>query len=248
MSFSLNRWQLVAVILASAMVWVQYVQSKDRHQPEPLRRLLVAFVLGIVACGLSVLGFSALDALGVPEIKYNERPWTAFYCFGIVGPLEEGTKVLLAYLFVFRWREYDEPIDGFVYAATVALGFGCMEDSLDSSNLGWPNQVARTIALPMTHLLFSSIWGFGIGYAHFCVSKPLRKILWQVGSIALAMGAHGLYDFLLFAYQATFVASGLALIIWVFVIWRARQLGHEAKARQTLSERPARPGPQTPRV
>ena len=36
------------------------------------------------------------------------------------------------------------------------------------------------------------------------------------------MVAHGLYDYLIFAYQATFVTAGLALGLWALVIWRAR--------------------------
>jgi RsiW-degrading membrane proteinase PrsW (M82 family) len=224
---SLSKWQMAGLILASAMLWMHYIQSKDRRQPEPRRLLLAAFGLGVLACVLSALCLSGLEALGLPDLKLGERPWTAFYCFGIVGPLEEGTKVLVACLIVYRWREYDEPLDGFVYAAAIALGFACMENLFDSSDLGWQRQLARTIALPITHVLFSAIWGFGLGYARFCVSLPVRRRLWQIGSVVLAMLVHGLYDFLIFAYEATFVTSGLALVIWIFVIWRAGSLSRQ---------------------
>jgi RsiW-degrading membrane proteinase PrsW (M82 family) len=241
---SLNTWQLAGVILASAMLWMHYVQSKDRHRPEPRWRLLMAFALGIVACVLSTLSLEALEALGVPDIKFNERPWTAFYCFGIVGPFEEGTKGLLAYLIVFRWREFDEPLDGFVYAAALALGFACAENLWGTIEAGWLDQLASTVALPMPHVLFSAIWGFGIGYARFCVRRPSRRAFWQIGSIALAMIIHGLYDFLIFAYQARLAMSGLALALWVFVIWGTRQFGklsiaHPAMPAQEKQDPPA---------
>jgi RsiW-degrading membrane proteinase PrsW (M82 family) len=222
MPVPLTTWQLLGVILASAILWMHYVRLKDRRQPEPPWRLLLAFVLGIVAWAMAVLGFLALDAMGVDDIRFGEARWTAVYCFGIIGPLEEGTKVLLAYLFVFRWREFDEPMDGFVYAAAISLGFASMESFYNLPDLAWQDQLARTVALPITHVMFSAIWGFGIGYARFCILRCSHRALWQIGSIALGMFAHGLYDFLLFAYQATFVTSGLALAIWVFVIWRAR--------------------------
>lgn len=218
----MKTWQLLGVILASAILWMYYVQLKDRWQPEPRRHLLIAFVLGILAWGISVLVFMALDAMGLDDIRFGEKLWTGVYCFGIIGPLEEGMKVLLAYLIVFRWREFDEPMDGFVYAAAISLGFASVENFYNLPDLDWPQQLARTVALPITHALFSAIWGFGIGHARFCVSHPVRRTLWQVGSVALGMFAHGLYDFLLFAYQATFVTSGLALAIWVFVIWRTK--------------------------
>jgi RsiW-degrading membrane proteinase PrsW (M82 family) len=127
----------------------------------------------------------------------------------------------LAYQIAFRWREFDEPIDGFVYASAISLGFASVENFYNVPDLDWPQQLARTAALPMTHTLFSAIWGFGAGHARFCVPPGARRRLWQLGTLALGMAAHGLYDFLIFAYQATFVTSGLALVLWVFVIWRA---------------------------
>ena len=226
--FSFSHLQLLGLIVASSMLWMFYIQSKDRHQPEPPWRLALAFLLGIAACGLAIVVFSLLDLIGVPDIEFAEKRWTAFYCFGIVGPLEEGCKVLVALLFVFRWREYDEPLDGFVYAASVALGFASLENFLDTSNTDWPHQLAHTVALPITHVLFSAVWGFGLGYARFCVAPGQRRFLWQIGSILLAMFAHGLYDFLTFAFQATFATSGIALALWLFVIWRARALGKKS--------------------
>jgi len=230
MPVSFSAWQLLGLILISGVLWMHYVESKDRHQPEPRWRLLFAFALGIVACGLSVLGFIALEALGVPGIGFNEGAWTAMFCFGIIGPLEEGTKVLLAYLFVFRWREYDEPLDGFVYAAALSLGFACAENFYTLGGSDWPDQLAYTVALPLTHVLFSAIWGLGIGHARFGVSRPLHRALWQIGSIALAMFVHGLHDFLIFAYQARFATCGLALALWVCLISRVHVLRKRAVA------------------
>jgi protease PrsW len=243
MSASLNSWQLLGLILASGMLWMQYVRSKDRHQPEPRWRLLLAFALGVVAWVLSLVGYSALEALNVPDVKFNERPWTAVYCFGVVGPLEEGTKVLLAYLFVFRWREYDEPIDGFVYAAALSLGFASAENLYTTAEGGWLYQLAFAVALPIAHVLFSAIWGLGIGYAHFSVSRPSHRALWQIGSIALAMFAHGLYDFLILAYQATLAVSGLALVLWLFAIWRLGLLRRRAIGTIPASEHRDQPAP-----
>jgi len=178
--------------------------------------------LGLLAWGLAVLAFMTLDAAGVPDLKMGERLWTAVYCFSIVGPLEEGAKALMAYRFVFRWREFDEPIDGFVYAAAISLGFASLENFYNVPELDWSHQVARTAALPITHTLFSAIWGFGAGHARFAIPPGPRRAMWQWGTLALAMVAHGLYDYLIFAYQATFVTAGLALGLWALVIWRAR--------------------------
>ena len=228
MSFSFNAWQLLGLILASGLLWMLYVRSKDRHQPEPSRRLLFAFILGIGAYFLSLLGYLAVESLRVPDIQFNERLWNAVYCFGIVGPFEEGAKVLVAYLVVFRWREYDEPIDGFVYASAISLGFACAENFQTIATADWLMQLAYTVTLPITHVLFGSIWGLGIAYAHFCVASPARRVVWQAGSIGLSMVAHGLHDYFIFAFQATVATSALTLVVWLVVLWRLHFLGKRA--------------------
>ena len=232
MPVSLNTWQLLGVILASALFWFQYVDLKDRRRPEPRWRLIVAFGLGMVAWGIAVLTFIALEQLGLPDIRMGERVWSAVFCFGIVGPLEEGAKALMAYLFVFRWREFDEPIDGFIYAAAIALGFASLENFHNLPDLEWRSQLAHTLALPITHTLFSAIWGFGAGHARFAVPPGLRRKCWQIGTLVLGMAAHGLYDYLIFAFQATLITSGIALVLWAFVIWRAHHCVKQTGAVQ----------------
>ncbi|MGC3960898.1 MAG: PrsW family intramembrane metalloprotease [Verrucomicrobiota bacterium] len=230
MPASLNLWQLGGIGIISTLLWLHYVQLKDRHQPEPRRRILLAFLFGVFACGLAWLAFFTLERLGVPGLNPTDHRWTAVYCFLLIGPIEELAKLLPARWFVFRWREYDEPMDGFVYSAAIALGFASVENLLNSTHLNWPEQLARAIALPLTHVLFSAVWGLGISYAHFHLPRSWWRGAWQLGSVLLAMLLHGLYDFLLFAYQATFVTSGLALVLWLVVLWRVRIYANQALA------------------
>jgi protease PrsW len=219
-----STWQLVGMVLASALFWMQYVDLKDRLRPEPRKLLLIAFLLGIVAWLMALLFFTACDVFGLPEPHSGGKWWTAAYCLLLIGPVEEGAKILLAYLFVFGWREFDEPIDGFVYAAAISLGFASVENSCNLPDLPFAEQLARTAALPLTHTLFGAVWGFGIARARLRMAPGLRRTLWQAASAALGMELHGLYDFLLFAYNATLLTSALMLIVWVFVIWHARVL------------------------
>jgi RsiW-degrading membrane proteinase PrsW (M82 family) len=180
MPVSFSAWQLLGLIVISGMWWMYYVMSKDRHRPEPLRRLLLAFGLGMVACAISLATYRALEALRFPDLDFKASLRTAVYCFGVIGPVEEGAKILMAYLFVFRWREYDEPIDGFVYAASLSLGFACLENFRTVADAGWQRQLASTVALPITHALFGSIWGLGIAHASLSEIDPRNdgKILW----------------------------------------------------------------------
>jgi len=230
-----TTWQLLGMIMASAVFWMQYVDLKDRNKHEPRKLLLLAFLLGIVASLIALLLFAACDALGVPWTEGRGKLWTAGYCFLVIGPVEEGAKVLLAYLIVFRWSKFDEPIDGFVYAAAISIGFASLENVYNLPQLPLWEQLAHTAVLPLTHTLFAAVWGFGIAWAQLCVAPGAHRTAVQAGSVLLGMSLHGLYDFLLFAYQATFLTSGLILVIWMFVIWRARECIRQQAALATSS-------------
>ncbi|MBI2949991.1 MAG: PrsW family intramembrane metalloprotease [Verrucomicrobia bacterium] len=234
-----GTWQILGLVLASAVFWMQYVDLKDRAHPEPRKRLLSAFLLGIVAGTLAFLFFTATERMGLPDVETGSRAWKAWFCFMLIGPVEEGAKILVASLVIFRWTEYDELIDGFVYAAAVSLGFASLENFYHLPGLPLWEQLARTATLPLTHTLFGAVWGFGMAHARLCVPRGTRRVLWVTGCILLAMSLHGLYDFLLFAYQATVLTSALVLLIWSFVIYRARALARRGGACRVPKPRAA---------
>jgi RsiW-degrading membrane proteinase PrsW (M82 family) len=229
-------WALIGMVSASALFWMQYVDTKDRYAPEPRTRLVFAFLLGVVAAAGAVAVFRGLGALGLPHLSAGGLGWMAVYCYVFIGPIEEGAKLLVAWWVVFRWAEFDEPIDGFVYAAAISLGFASLENLLHLPGLPLLEQLARTATLPLTHTLFAAVWGLGIARARLLMSPGWRRQLWQVGSMVAAMLLHSSYDFLIFAWQATWATSLLALFLWIFVIWRAHQLVHHHRraARRPL--------------
>lgn len=226
-------WALLCMVLAAAVFWMQYVDVKDRFYPEPRTRLLMAFGLGIVASAIAIGTFSLLDLLGMPPLWSRGTGWMAVYCLGLIGPIEEGAKLLVAWFIVFRWAEFDEPLDGFVYAAAISLGFATLENLLHLPGLSLGEQLARTATLPLTHTLFGAVWGLGIARARMMMAPGWWSRLWQVGSVLLAMLLHGLYDLLIFAWQATLITSGIALVLWIFVIWRAHTLVHVSRVEPT---------------
>ena len=54
----------------------------------------------------------------------------AIGCFLVIGPREEIAKFLAVRLFVYRNKEFNEPLDGIIYAAAAALGFASLENML----------------------------------------------------------------------------------------------------------------------
>ncbi len=133
-------------------------------------------------------------------------------------------KYLSARILIFPLKYFDEPIDGLIYSSAIAIGFASIESLIYVPLLTWPYQLARSLVGPLTHSLFSSVWGFGTAYAVFHLSRSRYRALFQFLCLVGAIVMHGLYDFLLLSANATFLASGVALILWAFLIAYARRL------------------------
>ena len=211
-------------VVGAALFWLQYFDLKDYLHPEPRRWLLISYLLGAVAAGLAFVLYVLIETLGGPEEPAGGRSQILLYCFLVVGPVEEGVKFLIARVFIFRSLQFDEPIDGLIYSSGVSIGFASIESLIYVPILGWPDQLARTLTAPLTHSLFSSLWGFGAGIAFFRSGSRRSRALWQVVPLIGAILLHGLYDFVLLGLNETLAASGLALVLWMFLIGYARRL------------------------
>lgn len=222
----------VGFIAAGALLWMLYFDFKDSLKPEPRRLLLLAWCFGCGSAFLGLIFFWLAGLLGLPSWPGDSVREIALYCLVLVGPVEEGAKFLVARALVFRWHHFDERIDGMVYAAAVAIGFATVENLLYAQLLPWPEQLARAVTSPLTHSLFAAIWGFGTAHALLVARTRTGRLLWQLLPLGLAMALHGLYDFFLLAYDATFPASAVILLIWVALIFYSRRLIRRQKAER----------------
>src|SRR5215813_8009695 len=159
------------------LVWLWMFYRTDRYQPEPRRLVAITFALG----ALATLPATALEMLAIG-------------CFVVIGPIEELCKFLAVWLWIYRRPEFDEPIDGIVYASAAALGFASLENAfyvLDfrAGAVRWGVFVTRAVLAVPGHVLFSSMWGYALGRARF------RRYPVAAMVVAAAM-LHARYDFL----------------------------------------------------
>ena len=132
----------------------------------------------------------------------------AIGCFLVIGPCEELAKFLAVRLFVYRNKEFNEPLDGIIYAAAAALGFASLENVLyvidwHTGHIQWGALGIRSLFALPGHVIFSTTWGYALGRRKF----DAKYRVWPM--VLLAALLHGLYDFL-FDVQAD-VAAHLAL-------------------------------------
>ena len=211
-------------VVGGAVFWIVYFDLKDHLHPEPRRMLVFAFLLGCASAFVGWWIFRLTEFMGWPQPPGTTVAEILVVCVAIGGPIEEGVKFLAARLFLFRSRHFDEPMDGLIYAAVVAIGFASVENVLYLEGLTWVEALARAAASPLTHSLFAVIWGFGVSRAFFHARTRWSRFLWQAGTLVLSMIVHGLYNFFLFAYNAAYIASLIALILWLGLIWYAHFL------------------------
>ncbi|WP_244284245.1 PrsW family intramembrane metalloprotease [Agromyces badenianii] len=203
---------LALVPLALVLLAVRWV---DRWEPEPRWALWFAFLWGAavsVAIALVVdLGLQLAMAFAEPGGTPDEA-LQAVVQAPIVEELAKGIGVLL--IFAFSRSHFDGPVDGLVYAATVAAGFAFTENVLyfgaalaegGAETLG-ATFVVRGLFSPFAHVLFTACTGLAIGigarrgggagvigwFLLGLLGAVLLHALWN-GSLAFADDAIGLY-------------------------------------------------------
>ena len=88
-------------------------------------------------------------------------------------------KFTIVRRFAYLHTEFDEPMDGIVYAAAAALGLATLENVLyvfsaylTSPPLRSSTVIARAIFSVPGHALFAGVWGYALGQAR---SRPPRS-------------------------------------------------------------------------
>jgi RsiW-degrading membrane proteinase PrsW (M82 family) len=201
---------LAALVLpiVPGLVWMWLVYRTDIYEPEPPVKVLSTFILGVCAI-VPAFGLERLAGLGYPFLEAIERSsmasaadlndaWPVLLgCFLVIGPVEELVKFAAVRLWIYRDPEFDEPLDGIIYASAAALGFASLENVfyvIDFSrglDIRWAALGLRSfLALP-GHVIFGAVWGYALGRKKFDPDYPV----WS--RVALASLLHGLYDFLL---------------------------------------------------
>ena len=203
---------LALVPLAIVLLAVAWV---DRWEPEPRWALWFAFLWGAavsVAIALLVdLSLQLLLAFTQPGGSPNEA-LAAVVQAPIVEETAKGIGVLLIY--VFSRSHFDGPVDGLVYAATVAAGFAFTENilyfgsALAEGGVGGLGAtfVVRGLFSPFAHVLFTACTGLLIGigarrgggagvvgwFLLGLAGAVVLHALWN-GSLTFASDAVGLY-------------------------------------------------------
>lgn len=216
----MNNFLHLMPVIVPLLFWFAYHKAKYRHLPEPLSHLMLAAGLGVGSFYLGMLMYGALDLVNLRYDAYllaeNNLPGLFAYAIFGIGLIEELAKMIPFLLIVIHFKDFDEPIDGIIYASFIALGFAMMENFQYLQFITNAEAWARGFAGPVVHIVFASIWGYYIGRAYLC-QKPIGLII--IATLAFTAVLHGIYDFIVIAMPAPALPVAAFLIVGIW-LWR----------------------------
>jgi RsiW-degrading membrane proteinase PrsW (M82 family) len=208
---------------APALLLLRYYYRQDRERPEPKGLVVRIFLFGIVATFVAI----PLELLmSVFQRLLTDFPLLTalFKAFVVAALVEEYLKLTIVRLFAYRNRNFDEIMDGVVYAVVASLGFACMENILYvMGGTIWTALTRALTAIPL-HATASGLMGYYVGRAKFAPTPRMERAFINKG-LRIAIFIHGTYDFLLFSvpvFGTLPVVGIIPLIIIAFLILRSR--------------------------
>jgi RsiW-degrading membrane proteinase PrsW (M82 family) len=191
---------LSGMLPALAAMWV--VDRLDAKRPEPAKLRILVAVFGAISFIPAVIIELLLVRHGGAHV---EPQWTyqgaSFNAFVVAGATEEACKIMVVYWVVWRRPEFDERMDGIVYASRAGLGFALVENvgyllvqpTLTGQIEVW--MMRAVLAVP-GHAIWTGIIGALAAQRRFD-----KRGLGVVGGYLLAVAFHGCYDASVFLRQ-----------------------------------------------
>lgn len=212
--------------LFPAILWLWLWLREDNIHPEPRKRILLAFLYGML-----VIPFAFLIQVLINDfILHNQSihtvlkasPGVAFNAIILWALSEEFVKYIAAYYAALQFKVTDEPIDVMIYLITAALGFAALEntfyiltpimngDTLSAFITG--NQ--RFIGSTLLHVASSATLGAFVAFSFFKL-KGLRKE-YLIAGFVCATTLHALFNLIIIMNEeAAFYAF---LGVWIIII------------------------------
>nr|WP_254706001.1 PrsW family intramembrane metalloprotease [Streptomyces vilmorinianum] len=229
-------------LLMAAFRWL------DRVEPGPWRNLIFAFAWGAFAAALVAILANSFAVRWIATATADPASADTLGATVVAPVVEESAKaaaVLL--LFLFRRRDFTGLVDGVVVAGFTATGFAFTENILylgnafgedqefGSSGLGSVTAgtfFVRIVMSPFAHPLFTVLTGLGFGFAALAARRArVRRILFPVAGLVLAMGMHALWNgsttfgpLGFIAVYGLFMVPAFGLLTWLAIWSRQREL------------------------
>jgi RsiW-degrading membrane proteinase PrsW (M82 family) len=196
--------QILFLSVLPGVIWIIFIHKTDRYEPEPTKQIIKAFILGILCVFPAVLLENMFDI----GSHY-------FMALAVAPVIEETIKFLIFMIFFYHARDFDEPLDGIIYACSIALGFATIENifyvfsAIEYGNVFEVASLRAFLSIP-GHFLFSALWGYAAGTVKFRLRHSVTLGAGLLAAILLHAG---------FNFTATLSSIGTILYIILFSLY-----------------------------
>ena len=204
---------LLFVTIFPSLLIVFFFVSSDKFK-EPNKEIIKVFFYGIL---ITIPAYFLNTYIG--EIWYATNASEGLISsFLTAAPVEESLKLAVLYFFVYKMKDFNEPIDGIVYGVTVSLGFATLEniyyvyllaDYFDTTSMALA--VARAFSAIPAHAVFGVFMGYFFMKYSFIKKKDNLFFAFVVPFVL-----HGCYN--LFVISNYYVALLLIIISWIVAL------------------------------
>lgn len=224
----LRLW-IIAIIPAAIIIGGIYLS--DRHDREPLKVLLITYILGALTVIPSIIVEEIL-------IAFNIFPGVLgafFNAFIVAGFTEEFFKRLSVLKYAYKTKFFDEKLDGIVYCVFATMGFATVENIMYVAYRYTNNPfigLYRGIFSVPAHAVFGVTMGYYLSLAKFDTNID-RKRMNMRKSLYMPMIMHGIFDFILMAEipQLTLVFVPYVIFMWVLNQRKLANFMYDSKSR-----------------
>jgi len=205
-----TRLFVIAIFPGIALALIAYLT--DRYDREPIRLLIKIFIIGMI----SVIPTAIIEQFLISMNPFAGVLGVAFTAFIVAGLTEEFVKRKVVLKFAFNKPDFDEKLDGIIYAVFAALGFATAENInyvvFTFASNSYTGIFRGLVSVP-AHMLFAITMGYYLSLSKFCLQPGLKKSYLRKALI-VPMILHGIFDFILM------VNIGIVLLIFIpFVIY-----------------------------
>lgn len=181
--------------LIPAFIWLYAFYKQDRLEPEPKH-----YVFGIM-----ILGALLAAAVGQPIIHHSfqvqnwigeSRIVTILGSIFVIGFVQEFLKYAAVRYSIYYTSEFDERVDGIIYAAAAGLGYATvlnLQYVIGNGGVDLGVGVFRITVNSLAQASFAGISGYFIGRAKF----ENMGALWLPSGLTLAAVFNGIFTFIL---------------------------------------------------
>ncbi|MCB9136522.1 MAG: PrsW family intramembrane metalloprotease [Anaerolineales bacterium] len=204
--FTPTTLTLTGVVLSiiPAVLWLGFFYRRDRLEPEPKSMVIQVFFLGGLLA--AAIGIPLVENIfQVSEWMYA-NVWTRLLGgILVVGFTQEFLKYAAVRWTVYKTDEFDEPVDGIIYATAAGLGYAAMLNILfvvQSGGVDLGAGVIRITIISMAHASFAGVVGYFLG-----IEKFQNKPVWFTSlGVVIAAVLNGVF----FTLRGSVIASGMA--------------------------------------